>query len=253
MPFHDHSAMGHDAIGAVPGLGIGGLMLALFLAGLTGGFTHCAGMCGSFVLAQVGGVLCRVPAAGFGRWMRLRSAALLPYHAGRLTTYVGLGMAAGGLTGAFVEFTQFKAILSVFLLVAAGLFFTQLVVEMLPSLRSAGGRGLAPLANGLSRIAAPLFADPTGWRGYTLGVALGFLPCGLLYSALAAAAGSGAWIDGGLAMGAFVAGTAPALVAVGYGGAAFGRRWQPALRPVARSLMAANAALLVWMAVETLS
>jgi uncharacterized protein len=43
----------------------------------------------------------------------------------------------------------------------------------------------------LARFVQPLFADPRGFRGWALGLALGFLPCGFLYSALAAAAGSG--------------------------------------------------------------
>jgi len=250
MPIHDHSTMTHDPIAVASGLPLGGLMLALFLAGLTGGLTHCVGMCGSFVLAQVTNGLAAQPAAGFGPWARLRAAALLPYHLGRMTTYVALGAIAGGLAGAFVALTAFKALLSVFLLAAAGLFVGQLAQELLPRV---GGGGLGRVASGLSRVVAPLFADPRGWRGYGLGVSLGFLPCGLIYAALAAAAGSGGPVAGALAMAAFVAGTAPALVAVGYGGTMLGRRWRQALRPVARALMAANAALLVWIAVGTLS
>ena len=41
---------------------------------------------------------------------------------------------------------------------------------------------------------------PSGWRHYALGVALGFLPCGLLYGALAAAAAAGAAVSGAFAM-----------------------------------------------------
>jgi hypothetical protein len=38
---------------AEPSGGLAGLSLALFLAGLAGSFTHCVGMCGPFVIAQV--------------------------------------------------------------------------------------------------------------------------------------------------------------------------------------------------------
>lgn len=253
MPFlHDHAALGHAALGTGGCLGLGGLMLALFLAGLAGGFTHCAGMCGSFVLAQVGARLERLPAAAFGLRARMAAAALLPYHLGRLTTYAALGAAAGGLAGTLVQATQFRVVLPAFLILAATLFAGQLAFELAPALRAARGGQAGKLAAVVGRIAGPLFADPRGWRGYVLGAALGFLPCGLLYSALAAAAGSGGALAGGLGMAAFVAGTVPALLAVGYGGTALGRRWRPALRPVFRSLMAANALLLVWMAVETL-
>lgn len=254
MPVHDHAAMlqgGAD-------LPLPALLLAMFLAGLAGGFTHCTGMCGSFVLAQVGNHLGRIPVASFTGWTRLKSAALLPYHLGRMTTYTALGLVAGGLAGVFVQLTAFKLLLSAFLVIAAALFLAQLVAEVLPALRMGSGRvgsravRLGGAASLLTRIAAPLSADPRGWRGYALGLALGLLPCGLIYSALAAAAGSGGAVAGGLAMAAFVAGTAPALVAVGLGGSLAGQRWRRFMRPVARSLMAVNAAMLLWLGIGTL-
>ena len=90
--------------------------------------------------------------------------------------------------------------------------------------------------------------DPRGWRGYALGVALGFLPCGLLYGALAAAAGAGGPARGALAMAAFTLGTAPALIGVGWVGAFFARRFLPALRAIAAPVMVLNAAVLLVLA-----
>ena len=55
------------------------LVLALFMAGLVGSAGHCAGMCGPFVLAQVGART---------QLNRLAGSALLPYHLGRGTTYI---------------------------------------------------------------------------------------------------------------------------------------------------------------------
>ena len=69
-------------------------------------------------------------------------------------------------------------------------------------------------------------AARTGDNGYLLGLALGFLPCGFLYAALATSAASGSPLWGALAMLAFGAGTAPALVALGVVGQVAGRRWQ---------------------------
>ncbi len=76
------------------------------------------------------------------------------------------------------------------------------------------------------RWARPLFARPVGFRGYALGLMLGFLPCGLLYGALAAAAASGDPLTGAFAMIAFALGTVPALLAVGLAGHVAGQRWQ---------------------------
>src|SRR5690606_11451397 len=99
----------------------------------------------------------------------------------------------------------------------------------------------------------PLLGDPRGARGYALGVALGFLPCGLLYGALAAAAGTGSAAGGAAATAAFVAGTAVPLVGLGWLGSFFGRRWAGPLRRAAPVLFLVNAAFLAWIAWRQLS
>ena len=84
----------HDLAALGPG-GLPALMGALFLAGLAGGVSHCAAMCGPFVLAQAGAVA----SAGGPVLARLAGAALLPYQAGRLLGYSALGGLAGGAAG----------------------------------------------------------------------------------------------------------------------------------------------------------
>jgi uncharacterized protein len=88
--------------------------------------------------------------------------------------------------------------------------------------------------------------DRTHWTGgLVLGLALGLLPCGFLYAALAVAAASGGGGFGALAMLAFGAGTIPALIAVGLAGRGLHR----VIAAVAPALMLFNAALLTAMAV----
>ena len=77
----------------------GGTLAGLFLTGLIGSLTHCAGMCGPFVLSQVAARLETVPAARMREWHRLSGGALLPYHLGRATTYAALGAAAAAASG----------------------------------------------------------------------------------------------------------------------------------------------------------
>ena len=79
--------------------GHGGLLASLFLAGLAVSASHCAGMCGPFVLAQVGTRLAAMPLQRATLLTRLSGMALLPYHLGRATTYTALGAVAGGLFG----------------------------------------------------------------------------------------------------------------------------------------------------------
>src|SRR5262249_36973850 len=88
------------------------LLGSLFLAGLAGSITHCGGMCGPFVMAQVSQRLAVTALEDTTAWTRVSGAALAPYHLGRLTTYSLLGAAAGGVGAAFVGATQFKWLLS---------------------------------------------------------------------------------------------------------------------------------------------
>jgi sulfite exporter TauE/SafE len=89
-------------------------------------------------------------------------------------------------------------------------------------------------------------------RGFPLGVALGFLPCGFLYAALLTAAASGDPWTAAAGMAAFGAGTVPALVAIGIAGHAAGRRWRGVIASVAPFILVANAALLALLAIRGL-
>lgn len=224
----------------------GGLLTSLFVTGLVGSLTHCTGMCGPFVLSQMAARMERVPAARMSEWHRLSGAALLPYHLGRATTYAGLGAVGGLASGALAGWGGFR-FLAAALLALAALFLLGMAVPRLKALASGSASG-GWWSRGVAGWARPLFASPTGLRGWLLGVMLGFIPCGLLYAALAAAAAGGAPLAGALAMLAFTAGTVPALVGVGViGHFAIGRWRQPMLKwsPL---LLAANAGMLGFMA-----
>lgn len=240
----------------------GELLLSLLLAGLVGSTTHCVGMCGPFVLAQVSARLEAVPAARMTELHRLTGAALLPYHCGRATTYCSLGVLAAWFGGGLARLTGF-AWLSAGLLGLAALFFLLYglrgIVAWLPAVAGkpgttatagrpgmpaavAGGEGW--LSRRVSRWVRPLFTDPTGWRGYLLGLALGMIPCGLVYGALSVAAAAGDPWAGALGMAAFSLGTVPALLAVGLAGHCAGRLWRDAVAWAAPLIMVANAVVL---------
>lgn len=225
-----------------------GVIASLFVVGLAGSIGHCAGMCGPFVLAQV--PLGREPA---GAWTLMRGA-LVPYHLGRATTYVLLGAAAGDFGSRFVQVFHLhhtRLALEAFLLLGAALFLAQALrgLGILPF--ASGTRKLSSFTGGaLARIARPLLLRRGGLGGYALGVILGFLPCGLLYGALATAAGLGSAPAGALAMAAFVASTAPVLVAIGCAGAGVAERWRKLARTLVAPLQAVNSVVLVVFAVS---
>jgi sulfite exporter TauE/SafE len=202
---------------------------AMLLAGAAASPLHCAPMCGGFVLGQVSDRMARLPSAHLSECQRLRAASLPHYHLGRLTTYSVLGFAAG--SGGFaMQWAGGNA--GAFLLVGAVLLVLQAARRLRP--------GFAlPLTRTL--------------RGYPLGLALGFLPCGILYTALAAAAATASPLYGALSMACFGLGTVPALLAVGLLGAAAGHRFRRGLTTLTPAVLLFNAALLTLLGVRLLA
>ncbi len=123
--------------------------------------------------------------------------------------------------------------------IAALLFLVQAWSDRIPWLRPRAGGAIA-WTGALTRIFRGNAMGSTMGQRYGLGLVLGLLPCAMLYAALAAAAATGSAIEGAAAMAAFALGTAPALIAVGYAGQFFGRRWRAAafLTALARATLA---------------
>ncbi|WP_187829987.1 urease accessory protein UreH domain-containing protein [Siccirubricoccus phaeus] len=234
------------ALTALGGEAFPSLFAAMLLAGLAGGVGHCAGMCGPFVMAQVatGGGL------EGGALRRLSGVLLLSYQAGRMAGYMALGAVAGGAGQAVAEIAP-RGLLALPLGLAAALMLTQ------------GAARLPVLAGRVPHFALPalplgaagrLLAGPPGpGRGFTLGLMLSLLPCGLLYAALAGAAGSGSAAAGALGMAGFALGTMPALAAVALLGRFFGRRLGARLATPAALLLLLNGGLLAALAFRRLA
>lgn len=231
----------------------GGLLTTLFLAGLLGSATHCMSMCAPFVLSQVTARLETISLNEMSEFKRLSGAALIPYHLGRMTTYIGLGLAVGLLAQGAIEFSGMKWI-SAGLLVFAALFFLGYALKRLgitfPSLPffGTGSQSEGYLAQKLGQKLKPFFARPVGINGYLLGIGLGFLPCGLLYGALAASAASADFLAGAFGMMAFALGTIPALMAVGFAGHMAGQKWRTVIIDLAPLLLVLNAGVLLYLA-----
>lgn len=221
-----------------------GLPAALILAGLAGSLVHCVGMCGPFVLGQVMASVEQPGARPYGEWHRLTGALLVPYHLGRFTTYTALGAVAGGATAMFASVEIFGWLSAILLLAAAVLMTAQ-------ALGMAVNTAL-PATDLMARFAGPLSASRSAFARYGLGVVLGFLPCGLLYAALAAAAGTGSVVSGGIAMACFAVGTVPALITVGWGGLIMRRHLRTAARWVSPPLLAGNALVMLALASQRL-
>ncbi len=219
------------------------LPLALLLAGLAGSLVHCLGMCGPFALGQVAAD--SEHARGrYGEWQRLAGASLLPYHFGRLTTYTVLGAIGGAATALFAATTGFAWLSAALLVLGALLMILQAIGLALGN--------ASPLSRLVTRLAVPVSASRHPLARYALGLVLGLLPCGLLYGALAAAAGTGSTRGGAVAMLAFGVGTAPALIGVAWLGLLLRRRLRSLAHWVATPLLIVNGLVMLGLASQRL-
>lgn len=176
--------------------------LALLLVGLLGG-THCVVMCGGIVGAlSMGG-----PA---------RASLHLAYNAGRIVSYAAAGALVGALgeTGLALSgqlpLRSVLYLLANMMLVALGLYLMGLTRALAFTERF--GQKLWRHVQPLSRHFLPARSVA---QAFPLGLLWGWLPCGLVYSALATALTSAsAWHGAGLML-AFGVGTLPNLLLAG--------------------------------------
>lgn len=237
--------------GALTPLGAGPL-LGLFLAGLGGSVLHCAPMCGPFVLGQVGARMARTPAARLCEMRRIGEGMLIPYHLGRLSTYALLGALAGGIGAGLGQLPWFGLLSGILLVLAAALFMAHAAQRLFPAV-SRALPGLDPAPPGLVRGLSRLAGRNARGNGFVLGLLLGFLPCGLLYAALAAATAGQSAVGGAMAMAAFGLGTVPALLGVGIlGQSAWRLARSPALAKLSPAVLVLNAMVLAVLAWQRL-
>lgn len=173
--------------------------------GLASSF-HCLGMCGPIVLA--------LPYGGQRPWLNRTL-----HHLGRATTYALFGAVVGAL-GMLFSLFSYQQLLSVL----SGVTILALAVigsRRTPKVPVLGGffafvnrklQGLLKLMEGRSL----LF--------FAFGMLNGALPCGVVYLALAAAAGTGDWHSGAAYMFIFGLGTLPMMLALSLGGRMLGYR-----------------------------
>ena len=208
------------------------ILISLFSLGFFGSFSHCVGMCGPFVIAQTSNNLTKIKLTDYNFMQRLKNSALLPYHLGRITTYSLIALISKFITKSFDE-TRFFEILSAIFLIIASLFFLKIFLEdfnksqKLNFLKNFSGKFfknkptnklLLKIFNKtkLSKFINFLFENPRGWRGFLLGIILGFLPCGLIYGAVLITLNFVNPINSALAMLCFGLSTIPALFFTGF-------------------------------------
>jgi|SRR5678815_2315335 len=203
---------------------ITGLILGLI------GSLHCVGMCGPLSLA--------LPIRFLSK--RGKAAAILFYQFGRVITYSALGLIFG-LAGRKVYLAGFQqwfsivmGILILFLLVQYWIFRKRLQPRLLNSFYLAVQRAMTSTlkSNGIT---AYLF----------FGVANGFLPCGMVYMALAGALVTTEIHHSVLFMASFGTGTLPAMIAVSFFGQVFSLKIRNSFRKIVPLVVSVMAVMLI--------
>ncbi len=185
-----------------------------FLLGVVGS-AHCVGMCGPLALA-------------------IPKERALRHHLGRVAGYAVLGAGMGTL-GQVVHLGGFHKSLTI----AAGL------LVMLTAVTGWSAKGAWVTA-----WMAPLWRSRRPAAAYALGVLNAWLPCGLVYSALAAALAVATPAGSAVFMAVFGLGTVPALLALAWAGGRMPAPWRDRLRRVAPAFVLALGLLLVLRGLE---
>jgi len=173
-------------------------ILAAFLVGLVGSL-HCIGMCGPIAIALP------VPDSSNISFFTGR----ILYNIGRVVAYSFLG-AILGLVGGKIALAGVQQVVSIILGVVV------IVAVLLPQKYKnyfAQHPLIQKLAQPLKSNIGVLFSKGTFYAMFLIGILNGFLPCGLVYVALAGAIASGDAISGAAVMILFGLGTVPAMFA----------------------------------------
>ncbi len=216
------------------------LLISALLMGLLGG-THCIVMCGG-VVAMTCSALPLARRARFGAQLPY----VLAYNAGRIASYSAAGAVVGAL-GATIASASFAPVAGVQLALrlAAGLLMIGVGLNVAGFARAL--RWLERLGEPLWRRAAPMARRwvPVRSPGQALALGLlwGWMPCGLVYAALAASVTSGSALRGAATMAVFGLGTLPTLVLMGSAAAMIARaartRWLRTLGGIAITVLGA--------------
>jgi uncharacterized protein len=180
--------------------------ITAFLLGLFS-TVHCIAMCGSVI----GALTLSLPAE-----VRESQRKMLPYvfnyNLGRLLSYGIAGVIVGLLSAPLTAFNGHLVLryLSVIVMIAMGFY----LAGWFPKFAHMERLG-APIWKWLQPIGQKLLPVRKRSQAFLLGIVWGWLPCGLVYAALAVAATVGEPVKASLVMLAFGAGTLPAVMGAG--------------------------------------
>lgn len=171
------------------------LLLSGFVLGFAGS-VHCVGMCGPLALS-----LPFQAFHGFYKWV-----AVVFYNLGRVSTYIGIGVAAGVL-GRGVNWFGITQMVSIVL--GSMIVMSVLLPQLFPQTNWPFLKGFKQWQ--IITMQKMMQKQSAGWM-YIFGILNGLLPCGLVYTAVAASLVAHNIYESMLFMGFFGLGTIPAMI-----------------------------------------
>lgn len=173
-------------------------IILVFISGLSIGVLgsfHCIGMCGPLALA--------LPVHHLSSWRR--TLAIVLYNIGRALSYASMG-AVFGIIGQSFSFFKLQQWLSI----VAGILI--LVVLLTNQFGNPNTNILTRFTRGVkSKLSTYLGAEKSTISYLSIGILNGFLPCGLVYIAVAASVATGSILNSTILMFAFGLGTFPVM------------------------------------------
>jgi sulfite exporter TauE/SafE len=174
------------------------MLWSALLLGIIGSL-HCAGMCGPIALA--------IPLKG--KSSSFFSGAFL-YNIGRIFTYAVMGAMVGGLGKTFVAISGAANIFSI----TAGILLLLFATGFLSFTKVGFTTARNPVYGFVKRKIGFLLSGNHRYNSSLIGIMNGFLPCGMVYAALASASVSGSATEGSLFMILFGLGTFPMMLTI---------------------------------------
>lgn len=209
------------------------LFFSLISLGFFGSFSHCIGMCGPLIIGQISHNLKNIKIENYNSFCKIKNCALIPYHLGRITTYCLIATISKLMIKSFDE-TNFFRYLSALLLIIASIFFIKILFEdsdlskkffkkinffiqkIFFVVDKIIGKWPKNIFQKILKKSKFLFTNSRGINGFALGIILGFLPCGLIYGAVAITLNFSNPTLSALGMMCFGLSTFPALFLTGY-------------------------------------
>lgn len=174
---------------------------------------------------------------------KMSDSILLPYHFGRIVTYSILAVLLSSVLNLVFLYLPIRSYIIAPILMLSGLLF---LMNAFPKF-AINFKNIFPWAISV-HIHTPIHVirnmfqkleilKSLAFKQFSMGILLGFMPCGLATAALMASATAPNAIEAGLAMAAFGVGTMPALITTAFVGNSLQRKYPRVMPRITQAMM----------------